>query len=118
MTTAPIQLTPSQRRLVLDILRARLPASAAFVYGSRARGDARPSSDLDLLVDLGQPLGELLLAQLEQDFSDADLSFRVQVCDGARLQPTFRARIAPDLRPLLDEDGDRASSAGGAPAAA
>lgn len=96
----PIQLSPSQRQQVLDILGARLPAPVAFAFGSRARGSARPGSDLDLLIDLGQPLDELLLAQLEQDFSDADLPFRVQVCDGARLEPSFRSRIAPDLQPL------------------
>lgn len=94
------QLSPDHLRQVLAILAARLPALTVMVFGSRARGGARPSSDLDLLVDVAEPLDEVTMAHLQQDFVESDLPFRVEVLDGARLDAAFRARIAPDLMPL------------------
>lgn len=94
------QLAPDHLRQVLAILAARLPALPVMVFGSRARGSARPSSDLDLLVDVAEPLDDVTLAHLQQDFLESDLPFRVEVLDGARMDAAFRARITPDLLPL------------------
>lgn len=94
------QLAPDHLRQVLTILAARVPALPVMVFGSRALGSARPWSDLDLLVDVTEPLDEVILAHLQQDFVESDLPFRVEVLDGARIDAAFRARIAPDLLPL------------------
>ena len=94
------QLAPHHLRKVLAILAARLPALTVMVFGSRARGSARPSSDLDLLVEAAEPLDEVTMAHLQQDFVESDLPFRVEVLDGALVDAAFRARIAPDLMPL------------------
>ncbi len=36
------------------------------LFGSTARGDARPDSDVDLLVDLEHPMGLFALARLQR----------------------------------------------------
>jgi predicted nucleotidyltransferase len=38
-------------------LQKRLPLSRLVLFGSRARGDAAPDSDLDILVILDTPVG-------------------------------------------------------------
>ena len=91
------QLSADQLRQVLAVLVARLPTVPVMVFGSRARGDARPSSDLGLLIDGEQPLDEITLAHLQQDFVESDLPFRVEVLDGSRIDAGFRSRIAPDM---------------------
>jgi predicted nucleotidyltransferase len=107
------------RRDLIDALRtvlATAPCVAAWLFGSRARGEARADSDVDVAVLFGRPrptrLEELpvaLLAELERavgrevdlvilDGADPDLIHRV-LRDGVLLAEHDRgARIAFEVR--------------------
>ena len=41
---------PSIIKQIKDILHRNVPDATAILYGSEARGDARPDSDIDLLI--------------------------------------------------------------------
>lgn len=90
-------LDPRHERIVRDILRKRLPGRRVLVFGSRARGEAVAHSDLDLLVEDAGADDQRLLAQLDADFDESDLPFRVEVIEGALLDPGFRRRIEAEL---------------------
>ena len=45
-----IDITVAQRKIILALLRKHLPNTTAWVYGSRATWNARPQSDLDMVV--------------------------------------------------------------------
>ena len=63
-------LTPQVlKKALLPILRKNKIKKAAF-FGSFARGDNRPDSDIDLLVKLGPTRSLLDLIGLEQDLED------------------------------------------------
>src|SRR4051812_11409247 len=52
-TLASAQLSDEERRVIelwLERLQAALDVEAVWLFGSRARGDAGPESDVDLLV--------------------------------------------------------------------
>ena len=97
-----------ERERVVGLLRARSGALRAqgvrglALFGSVARGEARPDSDVDLLVELDQDtkLGFRVVG-LQDDLRrllgrDVGLTFAGQ------LRPEFRARIAPDLVPVFE----------------
>lgn len=88
-----IQLAPEHLAIVREILDRRLPGREVWVFGSRARGTARPPSDLDLAVIGPTPLDGRLLAETEGDFSDSDLPFRVDLVDWAAAGERFREII-------------------------
>jgi len=73
-----------------DTLRARGVLHAA-VFGSVARGDARPESDVDLLVDLepGKPSGIFEYARLQREISGL-FGRNVDLVERTALKPLFR----------------------------
>jgi len=69
------------------------------VFGSVARGEDSPQSDIDLLVDLGPEATLLELAGLREDL-DALLGIRVDVATPGMLKPAIRARALAEAVPL------------------
>lgn len=88
-----IDLAPQHAQIVQEILRRRVPRAEVWVFGSRSRGTAKPHSDLDLAILAGAPLDGMLLAEIEEDFSESDLPFRVDVVDWAAAGEDFQKMI-------------------------
>jgi uncharacterized protein len=79
-----------------------IAAAAAYgiqnlrVFGSVARGEDRPDSDVDLLADLPPGLGLFGLGRAEADL-EAILGTRVELIPAADLKPGVRERVEHDL---------------------
>ena len=82
--------------LALAALRG---ASRVRVFGSVARGEARPSSDVDLLVDLEPGRSLLDLGALLMDLRHL-LDWDVDVVTEAGLRPRIRQQVLAEARPL------------------
>ncbi|MBI2756001.1 MAG: nucleotidyltransferase domain-containing protein [Chloroflexi bacterium] len=70
-----------------------------MVFGSFARGEARPDSDLDLLVDLEPGRGLLDLIAIKQDLEDL-LGRTVDVVTEAGMSPYIREHVVRNAMPL------------------
>jgi|GEM_PF-174225 len=86
------------RDLILDIA-ARYGAGNVRVFGSTARGDARPDSDIDLLVDLEAGRSLLDHVGLWQDLEEL-LGRRVDVLVEGGISRHLRQRILAEAKPL------------------
>ena len=84
-----------------DILRiaAQHGAHNVRVFGSVARGEARPDSDVDLLVELESGRSLLDLGGLLMDLQTL-LGREVDVVTDKGLRDRIRARILQEARPL------------------
>ena len=71
----------------------------ARIFGSTARGDDRPDSDLDLLVTVPAGLGVLALSGLERELAGI-LGAPVDLVPEQGLKGHVRRAVEPDLRPL------------------
>ncbi|MGH2752546.1 MAG: nucleotidyltransferase family protein [Actinomycetota bacterium] len=74
--------------------------TSARVFGSRARGDARPTSDLDLLVNVRPETSLYDLLQVQLELQEL-LGIAVEVLTEADLHPRLRDRILRESRPLV-----------------
>lgn len=101
--TADFALRPDQRSLVETILRGHAPRPCAILaFGSRARAEAKPHSDLDLAIDAGRPLTLGERASLSDAFEESTLPWRVDVVDLAACSPEFRRIVEAEGVRLLD----------------
>ncbi len=84
-----------------EILRiaSRLGARNVRVFGSLARGDAGPTSDIDVLVDLEPGRTFLDLIGLWQELEET-LGRRVDVITDGGISPHLRQRILSEAVPL------------------
>lgn len=78
-----------------DITRLR-------VFGSVARGEDTPDSDLDLLVEFSKPKSLLDLIGIEQELED-QLGRKVDLVTPAALSPYLRDRILQGARVLYEQ---------------
>jgi hypothetical protein len=83
-------------RALLPELRAAYGVTAIGLFGSAARGEAEPESDIDVLVDLAGPLSYFDLATLEERVAAA-LGASVDVVPRHHLQPRIRTEVERDL---------------------
>ncbi len=88
-----------QRRKRLLAAAEQRGARRVRVFGSVARGDARPDSDIDLLVEF-EPGRTLLDIAGFQDDACAILDWSVDVATPQILRAEFRDEVLSDSRPL------------------
>ena len=69
------------------------------VFGSVVRGEDRPDSDVDLLVEMANDRSLLDLVGLEQDLEEL-LARNVDVLTDDSIHPALRPRITAEARPL------------------
>ena len=66
--------------------------AAIFVFGSTARGEARPDSDIDLLVDFTEPISLFEFARLRRLLAEL-LGRDVDLVTRSALRPGMRETI-------------------------
>lgn len=79
-----------------DRLRAMGVRSLAL-FGSVARDEARPDSDVDLLIEVEPPLGLLGLVRIQHHLEDV-LGARVDIVTREGLHPALRQRILAEAQ--------------------
>lgn len=92
------QLPPSDRELIRRAAE-RHGARNVRVFGSVARGEARPDSDLDLLVEAGPATTAWFPGGLVADLEEA-LGRRVDVVTVRSLSSELRERILQEAVPV------------------
>ncbi|PCI59661.1 MAG: hypothetical protein COB35_10870 [Gammaproteobacteria bacterium] len=97
-----IDIQPKQLEELIKILKTHLKTNTSvYAFGSRTNGTARKFSDLDLIIKGQQPLNFKDKIALQEDFSESDLSFRVDISDWFAVSASFKAAIKDKLQLIM-----------------
>ncbi len=74
------QLTKEEKATIKTLLRRHItaPGVVCYVFGSAARGELRPTSDIDLLIEAPQDI-RAKLSLFREDLEDSNLLRNVDV---------------------------------------
>jgi uncharacterized protein len=94
--SGPVGRAVRRKRQDLVAAAAAHQVTNLRVFGSVARGEDRPDSDVDLLVDLPPHMGLLGLGRLQAEL-EAILGAKVDLVSASDLKPAVRARAEREL---------------------
>ena len=98
-TNIAIERLLREKRTEILAIAARHGAVNLRLFGSAARGEAGPGSDVDLLIDVREPVSAWFPGGLITDLEEL-LGRRVDVVEEAALRPLLRPYILRDAIPL------------------
>lgn len=90
---------------VMNRLRAACHAKDVAmlgIFGSVARGEDTPNSDVDLLVRLSKPVGFVEFIALEDTFKEI-FGRNVDLATESSLHPLIRKNVLADLRVIYEK---------------
>ena len=87
---------PEMEQTLVGILKKH-DVSSIGIFGSRARGDARPDSDLDVLVNFQETKSLLTLVGIERELTEAT-GIKVDLLTEAAISPHLIERIKAELK--------------------
>jgi predicted nucleotidyltransferase len=79
------------RRIVVDVVGKG--KATVYLFGSWARGEATPLSDIDVAIEPHVALPAGTLARLRERLEESHVPYRVDVVDLRRATPAFRRRV-------------------------
>ncbi|HEX8275952.1 MAG TPA: nucleotidyltransferase family protein [Longimicrobiaceae bacterium] len=94
-----IEYVVRQKRNEILRIAERHGAYNVRVFGSVARGEAGPDSDVDLLIDAGEKVSPWFPGGLVSDLEEL-LGRRVDVVEEVALRPELRQYVLRDAKPL------------------
>ncbi len=89
-----IDLPPDQLAIVRRLLAQHVPECEVRAFGSRAAGNAKPYSDLDLALVGPEKLAPNKLHRLREAFAESTLSIRVELLDWHTISENFQRIIS------------------------
>lgn len=86
---------------LIDICRQN-DISMVGVFGSMARGEAKKTSDIDLLVRFSKRKSLLAIVRLERELSEA-LGRKVDLLTETAISPYLRERILKEMQVVYEQ---------------
>ena len=95
-------LKPTDYNLIQELAVCPLLQHAAtvWIFGSRARGDHKPFSDVDLLFEEKGPLPSGLLFEIKDRLENSNLSVKIDLVERRNLAASYRDQVEREKLPF------------------
>jgi len=90
---SPVDRTEQYKKMLLDIIVKKLPTARIILFGSRARGDNKEGSDIDIALDNGTKIDPRVIIDIKGLIEDSDLPLFCDVVDIHAISDSMREKI-------------------------
>lgn len=80
----------SHKEKLLSIIYTHIPHCTVWLFGSRARGNQRPGSDIDLALDAGEKIPWDTITKMLIEIDDTTIPMKVDLVDLHNVDKTFK----------------------------
>ncbi len=91
-----VSVDSEDKKIIIDIIKKELPRARIFLYGSRARRDNRPESDVDIALDDNQKIENFTLSAIREAIEESTVPFMVDIIDLNAVSGDFKKEILKD----------------------
>ena len=88
--------TELYKEIIVPIIVKYAPDVKIILYGSRARGDFREGSDIDVALDMGNKMDTLIISKIIGDLEESSLPIKFDIVDFRRVSPEMQKEILKD----------------------
>ena len=84
------------KNIIMPIIERYVPEAKVILYGSRARGDFKEGSDIDIALDMGSKIDSSLISNITWDLEDSDLPIFFDIVDFSKMTENMKKNILKD----------------------
>ena len=88
--------TALYRKIIEPIIVKHAPEAKIILYGSRARGDFKSGSDIDIALDMGHVIDTRVINNILGDLEESELPIFFDVVDFRKVSEDMQKRILKD----------------------
>lgn len=88
--------TEKYKEIIVSLIIKHLPQAKIILYGSRARGDFQPGSDIDVALDAGEKIDDLLMSKIIIAIDDSALAIPFDIVDFNNVSAEMQNKIIQD----------------------
>jgi uncharacterized protein len=81
------------KQKIIDTIKSHLPEAQIFLFGSRARKDNTPESDIDIAVDNKEKIDSFVMSQIKEEVEESTIPFTVDIVDLNNVSKDFKEQI-------------------------
>lgn len=82
------------KSLILKAITYHFPEAKVMLFGSRARGTNKPGSDIDLAIDIGEPIKLREMTRMRVTLENLPISLGMDIVDMHNIPDELKAIIA------------------------
>jgi predicted nucleotidyltransferase len=82
--------------IIIPIIIRYVPDAKIILYGSRARGNDKTGSDIDIALDMGSTIDSALINNITWDLEDSNLPIFFDIVDYAKMPEAMKKNILKD----------------------
>ena len=91
----------------VEVIKKYLPNAVVIVYGSRARGDYKPNSDLDVAILTENKIPASLMAQLREELDELPTLVSFDLVDLNSVSEEFKRTVLKEGKVVYDGRGKK-----------